>query len=49
MKFHKEEYEYMEKLMENKNEPKASGFMKRLQEAQEKQARLIKERKENDK
>lgn len=49
MKFHKEEYEYMEKKIKEVNEVKASGFMKRLQEAQEKQARLIKERKENDK
>lgn len=49
IKFHKEEYEYMEKLTGNKNQPKASGLMKRIQKAQEKQAGLIKERKENDK
>lgn len=49
MKFNKEEYEYMEKLMRNKSQAKASGFMKRLQEAQREQERLIKERKQNDK
>lgn len=49
MKFHKKEYEYMEKLMRNKSQAKASGLMKRLQDAQEKQYRLIKDRKENDK
>lgn len=43
MKFHKKEYEYMEKLMGKKSQPK--GFMKRLQEAQRAQERLIKERK----
>lgn len=48
MKFHKEEYEYMEKKIKEANKVKASGFMKRLQEAQRAQERLIKE-KQNDK
>ena len=46
--FHKEEYEYMKKMSENRNKTRNLGFIERLQKAQEMQIYSMRKRSENN-